>query len=102
MILSGLPLLVRSICSRLFGEKAHVVLLDLDKIGELKDTLIVITADHGHGFDVFGGVDTKYMQAQTGDLKKREAGAYFSLLHDDNVESNTMSVISSTICWLRC
>ncbi|EEB97660.1 hypothetical protein MPER_02979, partial [Moniliophthora perniciosa FA553] len=26
----------------------------LEKIGELENTLIVVTADHGHGFDVFG------------------------------------------------
>ncbi|PPR00893.1 hypothetical protein CVT24_000378 [Panaeolus cyanescens] len=49
----------------------------LKKIGEYEDTLIVITADHGHGFDVFGGADTKYLAAQTGDRKKRAAvGVY--------------------------
>ncbi|KAJ8503406.1 hypothetical protein ONZ45_g10884 [Pleurotus djamor] len=49
----------------------------LKKIGELKDTLIVVTADHGHGFDVFGGADTKYLAEQTDDRKKRTAvGVY--------------------------
>ncbi|KAG6862573.1 hypothetical protein C0995_000122 [Termitomyces sp. Mi166 len=45
----------------------------LKKIGELENTLIVVTADHGHGFDVFGGADTKYLAVQTDDRKKRQA-----------------------------
>ncbi|KAF3936333.1 hypothetical protein ABW19_dt0209816 [Dactylella cylindrospora] len=49
----------------------------LKAIGELSKTLIVITADHGHGFDVMGSVDTKYLEAQTEDRKKRSAvGVY--------------------------
>ncbi|KAF8968118.1 alkaline-phosphatase-like protein [Flammula alnicola] len=49
----------------------------LKKIGEYENTLIVVTADHGHGFDVFGGADTKYLAAQTTDRKKRSAiGVY--------------------------
>jgi len=36
-----------------------------------------VTADHGHGFDVMGSVDTKYLNAQEDDRKKREAiGVY--------------------------
>ncbi|KAG9224943.1 hypothetical protein PTI98_009838 [Pleurotus ostreatus] len=45
----------------------------LKEIGELDNTLIVVTADHGHGFDVYGSVDTKYMAAQTDPRKKRDA-----------------------------
>jgi alkaline phosphatase len=49
----------------------------LDSIGELDDTLILVTADHGHGFDVAGNVDTKYMDAQTNDRDRRDAvGVY--------------------------
>ncbi|KJA26321.1 hypothetical protein HYPSUDRAFT_133133 [Hypholoma sublateritium FD-334 SS-4] len=49
----------------------------LKAIGEYENTLIVVTADHGHGFDVFGGADTKYLAAQTDDRKKRGAvGTY--------------------------
>jgi len=49
----------------------------LKEIGEYENTLIVVTADHGHGFDVFGGADTKYLAAQKTDRKKRSAvGVY--------------------------
>ncbi|KAF9449515.1 alkaline phosphatase [Macrolepiota fuliginosa MF-IS2] len=49
----------------------------LKKIGELDNTLIVVTADHGHGFDVFGSADTKYLtQQSTNILKRRAVGTY--------------------------
>jgi len=49
----------------------------LKEIGEHEETLIVVTADHGHGFDVFGNVDTKYLNEQTDDRSKRSAvGVY--------------------------
>ncbi|KAH8893383.1 alkaline phosphatase [Thozetella sp. PMI_491] len=49
----------------------------LKALGELENTLIVVSADHGHGFDVFGNADTKYMSAQSDDRKKRNAvGVY--------------------------
>lgn len=49
----------------------------LTALGTLDDTLILVTADHGHGFDVMGSVDTKYLQSQSDDRKKRDAvGTY--------------------------
>ncbi|KAK4169058.1 putative alkaline phosphatase precursor [Cladorrhinum sp. PSN259] len=43
----------------------------------LDDTLIVVSADHGHGFDVFGSSDTKYFNSQTDERAKRNAvGVY--------------------------
>lgn len=49
----------------------------LTELDVLKETLIVVTADHGHGFDVFGNVDTKYLNEKTDDRSKRNAiGTY--------------------------
>ncbi|RMZ84081.1 hypothetical protein DV737_g1251, partial [Chaetothyriales sp. CBS 132003] len=49
----------------------------LKSIGELENTLIIVTADHGHGFDVAGGVDTKFLETQKGSRNKRNAvGTY--------------------------
>lgn len=49
----------------------------LKALGQFQDTLILVTADHGHGFDVMGSVDTKYLNAQSDDRKKRGAvGTY--------------------------
>jgi alkaline phosphatase len=56
----------------------------LEKIGELDETLIIVTADHGHGFDVFGSSDTKYMKVATTDRLKRESiGTYQNSGHSE-------------------
>lgn len=49
----------------------------LEANGELENTLVLVTADHGHGFDVAGGVDTRFLNEQEGDREKRGAiGTY--------------------------
>ncbi|KAI5461149.1 alkaline-phosphatase-like protein [Mariannaea sp. PMI_226] len=52
----------------------------IDKLNKLKildETLIVVSADHGHGFDVWGSADTKYLAEQDDDRAKRRAiGVY--------------------------
>ncbi|WRT70827.1 uncharacterized protein IL334_007826 [Kwoniella shivajii] len=60
-------------------DTVRATLEHLEEIGELEDTLVVITADHAHGFDVFGSTDTKFLQEQNSDRAKRGAvGTYLN------------------------
>jgi alkaline phosphatase len=62
----------------------------LNATGQLADTLIIVTADHGHGFDVMGSVDTKYLNAQKTDREKRDAiGTYQNSGLSQYVVANT-------------
>ncbi|KAL1921376.1 uncharacterized protein VTP21DRAFT_11092 [Calcarisporiella thermophila] len=63
--------------------------------GELENTLIVVTADHAHSFDVFGSVDTKYFNSlpdtddsQQQALKRRAIGTYQQSGFPDYVDAN--------------
>ncbi|KAL6700120.1 alkaline-phosphatase-like protein [Trichoderma pleuroticola] len=49
----------------------------LKQLGIYEETLIIVSADHGHGFDVFGSADTEYLTAQKDERAKRNAiGVY--------------------------
>jgi alkaline phosphatase len=61
----------------------------LNATGQLADTLIIVTADHGHSFDVMGSVDTKYLNAQTADRQKPDAIGTYRTLACPNAPSPT-------------
>ncbi|TWU77589.1 hypothetical protein ED733_007783 [Metarhizium rileyi] len=49
----------------------------LEELKILNETLIVVSADHGHGFDVWGSADTEYIAKNEDDRVKRNAiGVY--------------------------
>ncbi|KAH7362643.1 alkaline phosphatase [Plectosphaerella cucumerina] len=58
-------------------DTVRATIAKLEELGIRDETLIVVSADHGHGFDVFGNADTKYLAEQEGDRAKRRAvGVY--------------------------
>ena len=54
-------------------DTVRATIAHLEAIGELENTLVLVTADHGHGFDVFGNADTKYLAEAKDDRQKRRA-----------------------------
>jgi len=72
------------------------VIAYLTSIGELNNTQIIVTADHGHGFDVMGSVDTKYLAAQNSDRTKRNAiGTYQNSGLSQYLTPNTSAPVGS-------
>ena len=68
----------------------------LEEKGELDNTLLLVTADHGHGFDVMGSVDTHYLNAQSGAREKRGAiGTYQNSGHSQYVIANSSAKVGS-------
>ncbi|KPM38357.1 hypothetical protein AK830_g8192 [Neonectria ditissima] len=58
-------------------DTVRATIAKLDKLGILDETLVLVSADHGHGFDVWGSADTEYLADQDDDRAKRRAiGTY--------------------------
>lgn len=60
-----------------FDDTISATIERLKELGVYEDTLIIVTADHGHGFDVFGSADTQYLASKEDNRAKRDAvGVY--------------------------
>lgn len=75
----------------------------LKKHGEYEDTLILVTADHAHGFDVWGTVDQRYIRTHDGELDMRNSiGVYaqsgFPGYYDNNKDGFPDNFVSLLLC----
>lgn len=96
-------MIVADIMQRALGELLELddtikaTIEHLNSTNCLKETLILVTADHGHGFDVMGSVDTKYMAAQKDDRTKREAiGTYEKSGESQYVNTGNLTYVNSS------
>ncbi|MEO0564331.1 MAG: alkaline phosphatase, partial [Chloroflexota bacterium] len=68
----------RGLADAIEFERAVAATMDyLEEAGIADETLVIVTADHGHSFDVFGTVDTVAFNAAEDDNGRRDAiGVY--------------------------
>jgi alkaline phosphatase len=52
-------------------DNAIQAVVDWADAREENDTLIIVTADHGQGFDAYGTVDTQFFNEDLGELQQR-------------------------------
>jgi len=61
-----------------FDQAIGATIAWLEANGLAENTLIVVTADHGHGYEVYGTVNTEVFDAGTTDIERRRAIRVYS------------------------
>jgi len=77
-------------------DTVRATIAKLEDLGILEETLVIVSADHGHGFDVWGSADTKYLAAQDDDRYKRRAVGVYERSGESGYTQNSEEVSYGT------
>ncbi|KAK1977068.1 alkaline-phosphatase-like protein [Colletotrichum cereale] len=75
-----------------FDDTIRATIKKLKDAGDLEDTLIVVTADHGHGFDVFG-VNTDRKKRDGIGIYEHSGLSQYTVSRPDGIEYGTVPAL---------